>query len=351
MGRGLAFICTGMVFIFGIIQLGISNRHNSETGININYANWVQARNVAASGADVAIMELINDKTWNEPLELQLGGYTANVSVIRPAEDPDLGADQKRIVSVSTIGNRSATVTSLLQERSPLPDVEGAIGIYSKEVDLTFSGSGFTIDGTDGETDPAKMKYGIAAGNKEVYEVLISKLSVNQKNKITGINGTSSIGQVKDRNQELIELIAWYKEIAKVPGKGNYFDGSVEFTGDDTFGSADSLQVTYVANTMTIKGNVDGAGILIAENLDLRGGGGSLNFNGLIIVMGKANIVGNIDIEGAVLFGGEKPLIYIEAKGSFDIKYNSQSLEGISPYLKSSGVPVNLPLELVSIFE
>lgn len=96
---------------------------------------------------------------------------------------------------------------------------------------------------------------------------------------------------------------------------------------------------------------MSGSGILIVENLDLRGGGGSLNFNGLINVLGKANIVGNIEVDGAVLFGGEKPLINIEAKGSFDIHYKSSSLAGIPTFLKSSGLPVSLPFELVSIYE
>lgn len=214
-----------------LLQLSISNRHNSETGINIQYASWVQARKVAAPGVEMAVMELIGDKNWNDEIELRLGGNTANVSLMTPADDATLAPDQVRVVSVATIDRRTATVSSVMQERSPLPDVEGAIGIYSPELDLTFSGSGFTIDGTDRSTDQGDMKYGIAAGNKEVYDVLMQNLDPSQKNKITGLDGTSSIAQVKDRNQELIELITWYKQIALTPGKGTYHDGSEELSG------------------------------------------------------------------------------------------------------------------------
>jgi hypothetical protein len=357
MGRGLVIICTGMVFIFGMIQLAISNRQNVETGINVNYASWVQARNVAASGADVAIMELIRNKQWRPVdglLALQVGEFTADVSVIDNTIDATLGLREARVISQATIGDRTATVNALLRERSRLPKAEGAMGIYSPDVTFRANGTAFLVSGTDGEEDEANQKYGIATGNANVYNKVMDELKANQEVQVQGKGGTPSVAEVEDRNEELKELIEWYYKIANETDLGTVYS-DLHVTTGTTLGTIEKPQITYVHNNMTVNGNASGAGILIVGPegyLDMTGGGErNFNFHGLVIVMGKARVQGNMDIQGTMLFGGTNPLIEITIGGNIEIKYSSAALAGIDPFLEGSGVPINLPFELVALYE
>jgi hypothetical protein len=357
MGRGLVIIVTGMVFIFGMIQLGISNRHNSETAINIDYASWVQARNVAASGAEVVVSRLIQDKAWrpvNGLLVLDLAGHNAEVSVIDNTIDASIGLRQARVLSEATIGGRAARVNALLQERSRLPHSEGAMGIYSPDVTFRANGTAFLVSGADGEDDEANQKYGIAAGNSTVYNKVMDELKTNQEVKVQGKGGTPSVAEVQDRNDELMELIKWYYEIANTTDHGTVYD-NLKLTGGEQLGTIEDPKITYVNYDMSVSGNSSGAGILIVGpegSLDMTGGGNrNFNFHGLVIVMGEAKVQGNMDIQGTMLFGGTNPLIEITIGGNIEIKYSSAALAGIDPFLEGTGVPINLPFELISMYE
>lgn len=357
MGRGLVIIVTGMVFIFGMIQLGISNRHNSEAGINIDYASWVQARNVAASGAEVGIMELIRDKTWrpaNGLLELNLGEFTADVQVLDSIIDSTIGLRQARVISEATIGGRTARVNGLLQERSRVPKSEGAMAIYSPDVTFRANGTAFLVSGTDGETDDSNQKYGIAAGNTTVYDKVMAELKANQEVQVEGKGGTPSVAEVADRNEELLELISWYYNIANTTDFGTVYD-NLHLKGGEQLGTIEEPKITYVNNDMSVSGNSSGAGILIVGpegSLDMTGGGSrNFNFHGLVIVMGEAKVQGNMNIEGTMLFGGTNPLIEITIGGNIEIRYSSKALAAIDPFLEGTGVPINLPFELISMYE
>ena len=357
MGRGLVIICTGLVFIFGMIQLGISNRHNSEAGININYASWVQARNVAASGAEVAIMELVRDKTWrpaNGVLKLALAGHVADVQVIDNTIDATIGLRQARVLSEATIGGRTARLNALLQERSRVPKSEGAMAIYSPDVTFRANGTAFLVSGSDGKIDDADQKYGIAAGNTTVYNKVMDELKTNQDVKVEGKGGTPSVAEVENRNEELLELVNWYYNIANTTDYGTVYN-NLHLTGGEQLGTIEEPKITYVTNNMTVNGNSSGAGILIVGpegSLDMTGGGNrNFNFHGLIIVMGEAKVQGNMNIEGTMLFGGTNPLIEITIGGNIEIRYSSEALAGITPFLEGTGVEINLPFELISMYE
>ncbi|MFU8862080.1 MAG: hypothetical protein ACNA8K_16860 [Cyclonatronaceae bacterium] len=357
MGRGLVIIVTGMVFIFGMIQLGISNRHNSETEINIDYASWVQARNVAASGAEVAVSQLIANKAWrpvNGLFELDLAGYMADVSVIDNTIDASIGLKQARVLSEATIGGRTARVNALLQERSQLPVSEGAMAIYSPDVVFLANGTGFLISGEDGAETDDDQKYGIATGNSLVYDKVMDELNKNQELLVKGKGGEPSVAEVRDRNEELMELVDWYYNIANTTDFGTVYDDLI-IDGQMQLGTRENPQITYVNDLMQVSGNGSGAGILIVGpegRLDMSGGGNrDFHFDGLVIVMGEASISGNIKVNGTMLFGGTQPSIEISIGGSVEVKYSSEALASLDPFLSGSGVPIDLPFELISMYE
>jgi hypothetical protein len=362
MGRGLVIITTAMVFIFGIIQLSIVNRANVETGINIDYGTWSQARNVASSGLEVAIMELTQEATWrpaNDLLEFQLDGVLADVVVIDPAADSTLPANRVRIVSEATMGRRTARINAIMQRGGNIPTIEGAVGIYTEDAVFRANGTAFLVSGTDAQTDDELMKYGIATGESVVYDKVLDELNKNQQMKVQGKGGTPSVGQVTNINEELIELAMIYKEVAQNAefyGVNGVSHDELRVAGGDSLGSINYPQITYIDKKMTITGNASGAGVLVLgqdATLDMTGGGSEpFNFYGLVIVLGSAKIQGNMDVQGAMMFGGRsESTIEVTTGGNIEVKYSSAAMEFVKQFLDTSGYDFNRSFRLVSIYE
>lgn len=64
MGKSLLFLTGGMVIIFGMIQLSISERQQLLPVETTEYYNELQAKNVAASLVETAIEQIRNDQSW-----------------------------------------------------------------------------------------------------------------------------------------------------------------------------------------------------------------------------------------------------------------------------------------------
>jgi hypothetical protein len=363
MGRGLVIITTAMVFIFGIVQMGIVNRHNVETGINIDYATWVQARNVAASGADVAMMELRRNAAWRPTgglLAFQIDSVMADVVLTEPATDTTLAANQIRVTSESTMGRRTARVNAVMQRGGNIPTIEAAIGIYTEGANFTANGTAFTITGEDGKTDDADMKYGIATGNTDVYDEVTGSIGNQQVFQVKGKGGAPSIAEVDNINEELIEIAAIYAEYAKDPNNPNryYFDQDHSLAAQDSLGSELFPHITYVEEGMelTLTGGAKGGGVLVLgqdATLTMKGGGNTpFNFYGLVIVLGSAKIRGHMNITGALMFGGEsETLIDVEISGNIDVAYSSKAMEDVENFLKDSAYEFATSYRLVSYYE
>ena len=365
MGRGLVIITTAMVFIFGIVQMGIVNRHSVETGINIDYATWVQARNVAASGADVAIMELRRDVIWRPAgglLEFQIGSVMADVVLLEPAADTTLAANQIRVISEATMGQRTARVNALMQRGGNIPTIEAAIGIYTDGAEFTANGTAFTITGEDGKEDDADMKYGIATGTSDVYTEVTTSIGNQQIFQILGKGGTPSIAQVENINEELIELAGYYAEYAKNPTDPNlpgvYFMDNHSLAGQDSLGSEHALQITYVeaGRELTLTGGAKGGGILVLgqdATLTMKGGGSTpFNFYGLVIVLGSAKVRGHMNITGAMMFGGKSETdIDVEISGNIDVAFSSKTIEEVKGFIDGANFDFSTSYRLVSYFE
>ena len=365
MGRGLVIITTAMVFVFGIVQVGIVNRHNVETGINIDYATWVQARNVAASGADVAMMELRRDATWRPAgglLEFQIDSVMADVVLVEPAADATLAANQIRVISDATMGRRTARVNAVLQRGGNIPTIEAAIGIYTDGANFTANGTAFTISGADGQTDDDKMKYGIATGTPEVYTEVNTSIGNQQIFQIQGKGGTPSIAEVDNINEELIELANIYAEYAKNPTDpkvpGVYFPDHHSLAGQDSLGSEHAPQITYVeaGKELTLTGGAKGGGILVLGQdaiLTMKGGGNEpFNFYGVVIVLGSAKVRGHMNITGALMFGGKSEAdIDVEISGNIDVAFSSKAVADMKSFVDSADFDFETSYRLVSYFE
>lgn len=64
MGKALLFLTGGMVIIFGMIQLSISERQKLVPVKTIEYFSEQQAKNAASSIIDLAVEQIRNDQSW-----------------------------------------------------------------------------------------------------------------------------------------------------------------------------------------------------------------------------------------------------------------------------------------------
>jgi hypothetical protein len=360
MGRGLIIICTGMVFVFGMIQLSISNRHNAEAGINIEYANSVQSRNYAASGMELAVNELLQDFDWrpaDRPWVRNFDNETVRIWVDDSSTDGAVAAGHVRITAECSMGRSTAVVNGSMSGGGKLPYIPAAMAIYSDDVLFNAAGAAFSVNGNDfvNETDPV---YGVAGGSTNVVDKIAYAISAasgpDQTENIKGIGGTPSLAEVPNMNEELKLLIEYYEQLAIA--QGTYLTGNQSLSGNGKLGTQDNPQITYIKDKLTMTGNSSGAGILIigpGAELVMTGGGNAHNFNGLVIVQGNARIGGNMKVYGSMLFGGNTPSVSIDLLGHIQVNYHSRNINRLDPFLDSvdGGSGFNLPPKLISVFE
>jgi hypothetical protein len=63
MGRAMLLLVTGSFIIFGMIQLGVWDRQSEINEMNVDYILTSQARNLANSGMERALNNLIANPT------------------------------------------------------------------------------------------------------------------------------------------------------------------------------------------------------------------------------------------------------------------------------------------------
>lgn len=357
MGRGMLLIVTGLFVIFGVIQLAVNNRHIQINNINVGYWNNSQARNVSHAGMESAFNKLASDVGWrtgtSTPFNFVFGADTASVFVLdNSMSGVTLGNGIVEIRSIGRVNGVEHEARAQLFVTGGLPPVDAAMGIFTENLDPTFIGNAFSINGIDTNPDgtpgPVGALPGISVNNEPAYDILMDRLDGRYDN-VTGLEpdaeSIASIGGSVDADHPSLNynpamdpaLLEDFVAKALLNADAIYENHSA--SGQGSLGTPENPQVIVVNGVLDVT-NATGAGILIiTESGKLDARGNLDNYQGLIIVQGNADMTrGNINIFGSMLFGGENPHldIDIDFRGNVDIQYSSQVLTNISNQLYSS---------------
>ncbi|MCH8556774.1 MAG: hypothetical protein LAT84_03075 [Balneolia bacterium] len=342
MGRGLMIFIVGMFIVMGIFNFASQNRLVSSEEDMARQVHYTMASTTAMSALEMAGQVIVLNQSenfrddgdiWESNLE------HGSVSVLMNRSGNNI-----QLVSTGITQGVTATVIGEYQLRldGNMPILEGAVGIYSKDLAFRISGSSFMISGcdhlpgvaTNPNCDDAVL--GIAVNQEDHYNTIEDNLNNNQKGRIQGSEGSDeddedfSVGIVENDGSFIDEAIDYFGGMVDENVDG-YFN-----VNDETFlGSHTNPKVIRVRNggTLRVSSSDSGSGVIIVDpgaELDVRG---NFTYRGLIIVQGKADLTrGNMHLYGGMLVGGEEPEIQIyesslDLRGNINIRYSSEVMD------------------------
>jgi Tfp pilus assembly protein PilX len=276
------------------------------------------------------------------------------------------------MTATGTYGNATRRVQVLVR-RTALPPIAGALMFPGNDANTSFNGTAFEVNGNDynvaalGQTPTAgtcAAVYGIATANSSNETVVQNSLSSSQKPKVLGkkqntsqsSGGDNAIAPDAALTQSLISsFVKDAKNQADVSlwspsPSGLTYDNvgtsacTSNWASQSCWGTADKPKIVYIEgqpdptsafSAITLNGNVEGHGILVVKNGDMRVNGNFL-WHGLVIVTGDwvgLGFMGSVNgtdqaVYGAVISNetSTDPLyegvVYADAK----LRYSCQGL-------------------------
>lgn len=318
MGKMMIYLVIGMGIItsFSVLQL-LRSDLNAQDNSSENH-DIVQARNLAQSGVDHAIMKLNNDSAWMSGYSAETaseGRVVVNLSRSNsryPGGPADPGIQNGRlVVSTGTVQGVSVTIRSIvdLEHEDNVPPGLGYAMMSDKDLSLT---GGMTI-----------RDDGNPAWNADVHTNQL--MTVTGTNSVSGYGTyTGSIASTPTDNAAAtfvpnvysggpthywhprvdlpeIDPAQWAKLATRT------FMSNTKLSGNITLGSKDAPEIVYVNGNLEIAGTVTGYGVfLVSGDLILKGNttvaakdpsGNNLG----IIAGGKVRATGNVDITATIL--------------------------------------------------
>jgi hypothetical protein len=330
-----------MLVLFTLLCLTVASllATTSDLKISANYQTGTQALLAAESGilhAQESIDEVgvVSDcqteivSAWSSifttsPVTIE--GYPLLNYTVTAAPD---AADPAGHLILTAVGQAPNESQRSIQARLTTDDVfsPGAIYLPGSDVTPNFNGNSFLIDGhdtnLDGSPNPSGDVPGISGRAQDSVDAVTSALSSQQADNVIGDGGTPSVqlSNSFSTDQLLNQIVP---RVLSTPGVVN----NPGLTGNDTFGTQASPQITHFTGDLTIAGNLTGFGILVVD-----GGltiSGSATFTGLIIVQGTTDITtvqGNTTILGAIWTTD----LRLTVGGSASVTYSSQALAGVN---------------------
>ncbi len=359
MGRAMLFLCSGLIILFGVVQMSLNAKQQSMVTLNVAYANSLNARNTSNSGMERAINRIMNDPTWRTdagPWTIEFGDWPVVITSVDNSTDPSLGANEVRITATCVINGATEQSIAVLKrgEGLPIPTVEGAMGVFTDNLDLSVSGSAFLItgndtnpDGTGGGEPPLP---GMSVSSLAAYTEIMTSLNAAQQEQVQGSGGTPAVQL--DATMDNDALQAFFDAIIANPDE--YYAGDHAATGVGSLGTPENPKIIVVDGILSVT-NATGAGILVITETGLLDARGNFdNYQGLILIQGSADMTrGNINIYGAMMFGGSNPSLKIDIdfRGNVNIHYSSIALDYAQILADNSGSGGSTNYSIVSIYD
>ncbi|MFQ5716410.1 MAG: PilX N-terminal domain-containing pilus assembly protein [Nitrospinales bacterium] len=296
-----------------------------------------------AATADNGVLSL--DGPADAVVDFNNGSYSVLVSD-NDDGDGDIDDDSDGIVIIASTGTtakgNSKTITAMVKKYDLDPnDFPAAVTMPDPDVDIDMNSNAYLIQGNGSYRNPnppyqalddpsCPDKHGIATLD-DVPETDYSP--ANSVDKIQGVGGPSGDILTGDTTFTLLQL----QEIRNtyLPFASAIYTGTTNLS-DATLGTYANPQVTYVNDSLTINGNVSGAGILIVDR-DFRVNG-SFVFQGIILIgicdtcPGRFETgSGNAKIYGAIVVANPTSSFDVEARlkmtGNASIYYSCKAID------------------------
>jgi hypothetical protein len=334
--RGSTFVAT-LLLSFAILGLAVSALVGASAGLRIatNYRTGAQALLAAEAGAvhaqkrisDYGIVRFDTDvvDAWESLFgtsERAIPGAATVRYTVSVADDPNDPARYALLTASGSAPGESRRAVQLRLERTGTFS-PGAIYLPDPNVSTRFEGNSFLIDGNDTRLDGRPSGKppipAIGTATDAAARNVRGSLSPTQYDNVIGRGPDPSVlasagPEVERLQNEIVSRILSRPGVVENP----------RLSGNDTFGTLASPQITHFTGTVDIAGNLSGVGILIVDQ-GLRISG-NVEFTGLIIVRGATEITtvtGNATVLGAIWTSD----LELRVSGTASVTYSSEALE------------------------
>jgi hypothetical protein len=334
----MLIMCAASLIVIGYINMSTSKQGRMLTQKNVNYADFIMAKNTAQTAIQMAMQQINSDEDWadnhdksqgNPPWTPTVEGRKVSLYTIYKEHPQFFEADTLRLVANAEYKNITVEVNSLywMEPFSTLvPEFQGALQLPTDIGTFGVDGTAHNINGTppagSGCTD---SKPPVTANSDET----------RQKVESVGTNVDGDIVVDPSLNyeptDELIERL--YNSGNAITVDGNY---------SSQLGTADNPGVFFVDGSVKLTGQQsEGYGILVVRsggNMEYGEDGelsvaGNFEFNGLVIFENAFNFDGRgtPTINGSVLIGNTSDYsgdpINISLGGNININYDCRGEE------------------------
>jgi hypothetical protein len=339
-----------LLVLFAVLSLGVAALSSAGFGLTLsnNYRTGAQAEQAAESGLIHAVhainntggvtsflTDVANTTSWNALMgtsALSMPGYSNIQYTVNYLSNP---APTVANIWITSTGQAPGSSQRTINERLGVfpPYSCGAIDLVNTGISANFNGNAFSVDGNDyavGASSPtagSTPTLGISTRTQSDADTVDGALNSGQQNDVTGTPVTGQVASVgpctgvsdSRLTSSIVPTILSQPSPPVVSLSGGNVNGNV------TLGTVAAPQITYYSGDTTIKGNgnASGAGILIVNGgLTIQG---SLDFTGLIIVLGTTQITtvtGNATLYGALWTTD----LSLSVGGSAAVRYSSPSL-------------------------
>ncbi|MCB2205807.1 hypothetical protein KQI65_13765 [bacterium] len=318
MGKMLVILVIGMGLIasWSMMQLNESNMNVTDNASDDYEIN--QARNLAASGVEHAIMELAQDSTWSSGYKSEMASGTVAVSIERTRAmypgGPDEGLNNARLITATgVVQGRTVTVRTVVEIPSVYVRPPGlGYGIFSDQ-SMDLSGNIFA-----GDYNNPSLNANIHTNNDLTY---------GGSTKVEGYgtfsescpSGTGDAAKYFDPNRDSGGDLVYKDDPVAIPeidpDKWEHlatrkFYSNTKVTGKMKLGTKEQPEIIFVQGDLDLNAQMEGYGVfLVTGDLKINGqatvsavdpSGNNLG----IIVGGDAQINGTSDIEATLLIKG-----------------------------------------------
>ena len=326
MGRMLIFLVIGMGGLFSIGTLNMNHSNARLVNTTIEKYEKTQARNIAASGIELALSKLNLDTTWTGVNNLSIADGTLTVTVAATTSKYPGGPNMsligmKVITSTGTENNQTVTISSVLKLAST-PSVPNFLTYaIASGNNLQLQGSVNIRDNYNSTWNANVHSNGDLQTSGNAYSVrgfgTYSKQISSAHNRfVPNVNPNSDPVNAKIAPITLPTFNPNdYKSIAT-----NVSNSSLTINGSTTLGTKSNPVIYYVNGNLTFRGSTTGYGIFIVT--------GNITFNGNVTVNtsdpdgstlgfyagGNIQSSGNINLAGQMYASGN-----IQTEGNFTL--------------------------------
>jgi len=293
---------SGLLIIYSFTILHMQGQQLQSTQRSANYAETIQAKNMAQSGLEMSLQKLKNNPNWRNdgnPWNVKMGYGSADIQIVDPTTDNTLKYNQLKIASTGDVNGGKKQVVAVVSNQLESPSA--AMAFYgNNNVNFSANGNAFQINGNNsdlyGKNTGGIHLPGVAVGGSNAHDTFVSGLSHQQEDNIIGSGGTPSIktDPALDPSDITQKVENWkqYRDRTISGGKWN----------NVYWGSKNNPEITVIEGDTEVKGS--GFGMLIVESGADLTVFGNFEFKGLVIEEGSSLGLkghGNPDILGSVL--------------------------------------------------